>query len=191
MYSVDFEEIAKLQHDANWDELERIMVDAARRLERGGADFTVIATNTMHMFADQIEESVRIPLLHIGDATGESLQKAGIEKVGLLGTKFTMEQGFLKDRLSSRFDVETIVPSGEDRGTIHSVIYNELVQGDLKESSRQSFLDVIRKLVAGGAEGIVLGCTEIPLLITQDLTDTPLFDTTRLHAEKAVEWALK
>lgn len=190
MYSVDFGEIAQLQHEGNWTKLEQIMIDAAQRLERGGADFIVICTNTMHMFADEISASVKIPLLHIGDATGEAIQKIALKKVGLLGTKFTMEGDFLKKRLADNFQIETIIPVENDREKVHTIIYNELVKGEIKDESRKIYLEIVEKLCADGAEGIILGCTEIPLLISRENTDAILFDTTTLHAEKAVEFAI-
>lgn len=190
MYSVDFGEIARLQHEGKWAELENIMIDAAKRLERGGADLIVICTNTMHMFADEMESAVSIPLVHIGDATGEEIRERGLEKVGLLGTKFTMEKDFLTKRLLNNFGIETIIPDEADRETVHSIIYNELVKGEIRDASRTAYLTVIDKLVGSGAEGIVLGCTEIPLLVRPVDTDAILFDTTRLHAEKAVAFSL-
>lgn len=189
MYSVDFGEIARLQHEENWAELKGIMIDAAKRLERGAADLIVICTNTMHMFADEMASSLSIPLVHIGDATGEAIRKSGLKKVGLLGTKFTMEKDFLKKRLLDKFGIETIIPEESDRETIHSIIYNELVKGEIREDSRSAYLEIIEKLIGNGAEGIVLGCTEIPLLITPELSEAVLFDTTRIHAERAVEIA--
>ena len=191
MYSVDFGEIARLQHEGNWGALETIMVDAAKRLERGGANLIVICTNTMHMFADEMENSVSIPLVHIGDATGEAIRESGLKKVGLLGTKFTMEKDFLKKRLLDKFGIETIIPDDADGEIVHSVIYNELVKGEIREDSRSAYLEIIEKLIGNGAEGIVLGCTEIPLLITPELTEAVLFDTTQIHAERAVEIALR
>lgn len=190
MYSVDFAEIAKLQHNGNWTKLAALMIDAAQRLERGGADFIVLCTNTMHLLADKIEKAVEIPFLHIGDATGEAIQKANLKKVGLLGTKFTMEEAFLKKRLSDNFGIETIIPVEIDREKVHSIIYNELVKGEIKAESRENYLEIIEKLVANGAEGIILGCTEIPLLVSAKDTSAILFDTTTIHAEKAVEFAL-
>lgn len=191
MYSVEFGEIAKLQHNGNWAELENMMVDAAQRLENGGADFIVLCTNTMHKLAGEIERSIKIPFLHIGDATGETIQKSELKKVGLLGTKFTMEQDFLKKRLFDKFAIETIIPNENDREKVHSIIYNELVKGEIKDESREIYLEIIEKLIANGAEGIILGCTEIPLLVSNENTDAVLFDTTTIHAEKAVEFALK
>lgn len=191
MYSVEFNEIADLQSRGDWATLDAIMVDAAQRLERGGADCVVICTNTMHRCADKIIASVRIPLLHIGDATGDAIAKSGLKKVGLLGTKFTMEGDFLKKRLADKFGVETIIPDENDRGTIHSVIYDELVRGEINEGSRKAYLRIIEKLRTEGAEGVILGCTEIPLLVSSGDTEMRLFDTTALHAEMAVEFALR
>jgi aspartate racemase len=190
MYSVDFAAIADLQHDGNWAELESMMIDAARRLERGGADFIVLCTNTMHLLADAIERSVEIPFLHIADATGEAIKKANLKKVGLLGTKFTMEQDFLKQRLADNFNIETIIPGDGDREKVHAIIYHELVKGEIKADSRKIYLEIIEKLTAGGAEGIILGCTEIPLLVKAADTNAVLFDTTTIHAEQAVALSL-
>lgn len=190
MYSVEFDDIVRLQREGKWDELKQLMIDAAERLERGGADFYLIGTNTLHMFADEMERTVKIPLLHIGDATGRAVQQAGLKKVGLLGTKFTMEKDFLTERLSDRYGVETIIPGEDDRNVVHSVIYDELVKGKIEDGSRKAYLSIIEKLTAEGAEGIILGCTEIPLLVTAQDTDAVLFDTTRIHAESAVETAL-
>lgn len=191
MYSVEFAEIVKLQHAGNWTELEKIMLDAAQKLERGGADFIVICTNTMHLFANEIEQTVKIPVLHIGDATGEAINKNGLKKVGLLGTKFTMEKDFLKKRLADNFGIETIIPDENSREKVHSIIYQELVKGEIKDDSRRIYLEIIEKLLTDGAEGIILGCTEIPLLVTPKDIDTMLFDTTQIHAEAAVKFALK
>ncbi|HRH46429.1 MAG TPA: aspartate/glutamate racemase family protein [Pyrinomonadaceae bacterium] len=191
MYSVEFGEIAKLQHDGNWTELQKMMVDAAQRLENGGADFIVLCTNTMHKLAGEIERSVKIPFLHIADATGEAIKDAGLKKVGLLGTKFTMEQDFLKKRLFDKFAIETIIPDENDREKVHSIIYNELVKGEIKDDSRKVYLEIIEKLTVNRAEGIILGCTEIPLLVSNENTNAILFDTTTIHAKKAVEFALK
>jgi aspartate racemase len=190
MYSVDFAEIAELQHQGNWAKLEEIMIDAAKRLEKGGADFIVICTNTMHLLADEIAASVKIPLVHIADASGEAIKKSGLEKVGLLGTKFTMEKDFLKGRLADRFGIETIIPDEIDREKVHSIIYNELVKGEIKDESRKIYVEIINKLLANGAKGIILGCTEIHLLVSNENTDAILFDTTTLHAEKAVATAI-
>ena len=191
MYSVDFGDIAALQHAGDWTKLGELMADAAQRLERGGADFVVLCTNTMHKLADKIEESVHIPLLHIADVTAEAIKERGMKKVGLLGTKFTMEQDFLKGRLLEKHGVESIIPTEEQRDIIHQIIYEELVKGVINDASRTAYLLIINDLRQRGAEGIILGCTEIGLLISNNFTDAVLFDTTKIHATKAVEWALK
>lgn len=190
MYSVDFEEIKLLQHEGNWDKATQIMVDAAKRLEKGGADFVVICTNTMHKMADQMQSQIQIPILHIVDATAERIHAKGIKKIGLLGTKFTMEEDFYKARLQNKFGLQVIIPNSPDRQIIHDVIYNELVLGILKQDSREQYIRIINQIVNNGAEGVILGCTEIPLLVHQKDVNVCLFDTTRIHAETAVEKAL-
>ncbi len=191
MFSVDFGEIAALQHKGDWDRLAEIMTDAARKLEKGGADFIVLCTNTMHKLADKITASVKIPLLHIADATAEAIKNKKISKVGLLGTRFTMEQDFLKGRLLEDHGIETIIPDEQKREVIHQIIYRELVKGMITDDSRQAFLEIIEGLMAEGAEGIILGCTEIGLLITPEHTDRLLFDTTDIHAKKAIALSLE
>jgi len=188
--SVDFDEVARMQHEGRWDDFQDLLIDAAKRLERGGADFFLICANTPHIVADGVGKAVRIPLVHIGDAVGEAIKAAGMRKVGLLGTRFTMENDFLKDRLRENFGIESIVPEKEDRDIVHSVIYNELVNGDIRDGSRNKYLRIIDKLTAAGAEGIILGCTEIPLLVSSVDTDAVLFDTAKIHAERAVDLAL-
>ncbi len=190
MWSFDFREIEALQHAGRWDDAAALMIDAARRLERGGADFFLICTNTMHRMADQVQASVGIPLLHIADPTATRIMAAGIRRVGLLGTGFTMEQEFYKGRLSARFGLEVIVPGDDDRTVVHRVIYDELVQGRVVQDSRDAYRAVIDRLVQRGAEAVILGCTEIMLLVKPEDSSVPLFDTTRIHAEAAVEWAL-
>jgi aspartate racemase len=190
MYSVDFGEIAALQHQGDWAKLSEIMIDAAQRLERGGADFIVLCTNTMHKLADDIEANVSIPLVHIADVTAEAIKQKGMKKVGLLGTKFTMEHDFLKGRLLEKHGVESIIPNEPQRDIIHKIIYEELVLGIVTNESRLAYLTIINDLIAQGAEGIILGCTEIGLLITNEFTDAILFDTTEIHAVKAVEMAI-
>ena len=190
MYSVDFGEIAALQHQGDWDKLAEIMIDAAQRLERGGADFIVLCTNTMHKLTAEIEQNTSIPFLHIADATAIEIKKMGMKKVGLLGTKFTMEQDFLKSRFLEKHQIQTIIPNQSDRDIVHTIIYDELVKGIITEKSRAAYLAIVQNLVTEGAEGIILGCTEIGLLITSQHTDIQLFDTTLLHAEQAVEMAL-
>ena len=189
MWSFDFGEIEALQHAGRWEDAAALMADAARRLERGGADFFLICTNTMHRVADQVQAAVRIPLLHISDATAERVHARGIKRVGLLGTAFTMEQDFYKGRLQ-RGGLDVIVPEAEDRAAVHRVIYDELVQGRVEPASRDAYRAVIARLAGRGAEAVILGCTEIMLLIGPSDSPVPLFDTTRIHAEAAVERAL-
>ena len=189
MWSFDFGEIEALQHAGRWDEATALLVDAAQRLERGGAGFFLICTNTMHRMADQVQAAVRIPLLHIADATAERVHAQGIRRVGLLGTAFTMEQDFYKGRLQ-RSGLEVIVPEAEDRAAVHRVIYDELVQGRAEPASRDAYRAVIARLVGRGAEAVILGCIEIMLLVGPRDSPVPLFDTTRIHAEAAVERAL-
>lgn len=190
LYSVDFDEVKTLQYQGKWDEATNIMIDSARKLEAGGADFIVICTNTMHKMAKEVEESVSIPLLHIADPTAKEIVKDGIKKVALLGTAFTMEQDFYKGRLMEKFGLDVMVPDEADRRIVHDVIYQELCLGILKDESRQSYLRIINQLSQQGAEAVILGCTEITLLITQENCSIPLYDTTRLHAEFAVDFAL-
>lgn len=191
MYSVDFEEIEALQHQGKWEELTQIMIEAARRIERGGADLLVICTNTMHKMADQVQASISIPVLHIADTAAAEIQKRGLKTVGLLGTKFTMEQDFYKGRLAEKFGLNVLIPDESDREIVHKVIYNELCLGKTLDASRREYVRIIDALVQRGAEGIVLGCTEIPLLIKQEHVKVPIFDTTSIHARAAVEIALK
>jgi aspartate racemase len=166
------------------------MIEAAQRLERGGADFVVICTNTMHRMADQVQAAIELPLLHIADPTAERIKRAGLKRVGLLGTAFTMEQAFYKGRLADRHGLELLVPGVEDRALVHRVIYEELVQGRAEPSSRQAYREIIARLVERGAEGVILGCTEIMLLVGPADSAVPLFDTTALHAEAAVDLAV-
>lgn len=190
MYSVDFAEIANLQHVNNWDELSIKMIDAAKRLEKGGADFILLCTNTMHKVADNIQHNINIPLLHIVDTASEEIQKQSLKKVGLMATKYSMEGDFLRSRYKSKFGIDTIIPNEKDRDDIHKIIYEELVKGVIKEKSKQRFIEIIDKLIDQGAEGIISGCTEIELLIKPSDIKVGLFETTRLHAEKAVKLAL-
>lgn len=191
MYSVDFEEIEKLQHQGKWQELTEIMINAAKRLENGGADFIVICTNTMHKMAEDIQNNVKIPLLHIADATAEKIKDREIKKVGLLGTKFTMEEDFYKGRLINKYGIQVLIPNENDRQIVHDVIYKELCLGVVNPESKEKFIKIIRSLVSNGAEAVILGCTEIPLLIQQNDVEIPIFDTTKIHAEAAVEWSIK
>lgn len=189
MYTVDFEEIAGLQREDDWDTLAEIMINAARALERGGADMILICANTMHKVAPEVEQHITIPLVHIGDATAEAILHQGFKKVGLLGTQYTMQQNFLKDRIS-RHGIEILVPDQPDRAIIHDVIYNELAKGIFKSESLKAYLQIIDKLTAAGAEAIILGCTEIGLLVKPNDTKAILFDTTEIHAERAVALAV-
>jgi len=190
MWSVDFGAVERLQHDGDWAALDVMMADAALRLERGGAELVVLCTNTMHRCAEAISTAVGIPLLHIADPTGEAIRRAGYRRVGLLGTAFTMEQDFYKRRLADRFGLEVLTPEAEDRRAVHEIIYRELVAGEVNPASRARYREIIGRLVERGAEAIILGCTEIMLLVGQDDSPVPLFDTTTLHAEAAVDWAL-
>jgi aspartate racemase len=191
MLSVDFGEIEKLQHNGDWSALTTEMIGAAQQLERGGADFILICTNTMHRMATEVEAGISIPLLHIADPTAEKIVAAGYKRIGLLGTAFTMEQDFYKGRLADRFGLEVLVPNDADRVIVHHVIYDELVAGRVVPASRALYRDIIMRLVARGAEAIILGCTEIMLLVDESDSSVPLFDTTRLHAEAAVDHALE
>ena len=190
MFSVDFAEVEILQREGRWDEAGQMMVKAGQRLQRGGADFVVLCTNTMHKLADQLQAGIQIPLLHIADATAEKIQAAGLHKIGLLGTRFTMEHDFYKGRLVERFGLDVLIPDAPDRREVHRVIYEELVLGAVYEESRQEYIRIMENLVAAGAEGIILGCTEIELLVKPGDSRVPLFPTTRIHAEAAVEYAL-
>ncbi|MDG2522801.1 aspartate/glutamate racemase family protein [Caulobacter segnis] len=190
MWSFDFSRIEALQHDGRWDELTDLMIDAAKRLEAGGVDFLVICTNTMHRMAPAIEAAVSAPLLHIADATGERIVADGHRRVGLLGTAFTMEQDFYKGRLAERFGLEVIVPWPEDRKVVHDVIYQELISGRIEPASREAYRQIIARLVEAGAEAIILGCTEIMLLVGQEDSVVPVYDTTSIHAHAACDRAL-
>jgi aspartate racemase len=191
MYSVDFADIETLQHQGRWAETAQILSGAARSLEAGGADFIVLCTNTMHKVAAEIESAVRIALLHIADATAGRVSSRGLKKVGLLGTRFTMEEDFYKGRLTQKHDLEVLVPARPEREIIHRVIYQELVLGRIEPSSRRRFVTIIERLAGEGAEAVILGCTEIGLLVKDEDSPIPLFDTTRIHAEAAVDWALE
>jgi aspartate racemase len=191
MYSFDFEEIEKVQHQGKWGEAAKLMIEAAQRLEKAGADFVVICSNTMHKMSGEVRKNIGIPLLHIGDATAEKIREANFKKVGLLGTRFTMEEDFYKGRLIGRYGFEVVIPDEKGRQIVHDIIYKELCLGVIKPSSKGQFCEIIKNLVKDGAEGIILGCTEIPLLIKQEDVKVPLFDTTRIHAESAVKYALK
>ncbi len=191
MYSVNFAEIEKLQHEDKWADLDTIMADSAKKLENAGADILVLCTNTMHLCSKAIKEKISIPFLHIAEATGEEIMNRNLQKVGLLGTRFTMEKDFYIEVLTDKFGIEVIIPNEQEIEKVHKVIYDELVHGQIKEESRETYKTIIDNLKKKGAEGVILGCTEIPLLISDSDVNIPIFDTTRLHAEKAVEWILK
>jgi aspartate racemase len=191
MVSVDFAEIESLQHQARWNEATQLLITAAKSVENGGADFVIFCTNTMHKVADEVQKHIKIPILHIADATAERIKAKGMKKVGLLGTKFTMEEDFYKGRLIQKHNLGIIVPTVEAREVVHRVIYDELCMGEIKQSSRMKYVDIIERLAKDGAEGIILGCTEIGLLVKKEDSRVPLFDTTRIHAVAAVEYALK
>ena len=190
LWSFNFAEIEDLQHRGDWAGLERLMVDAARRLETGGAEVLLICTNTMHRMADAVQSAVGVPLLHIADATAEAVKAAGFTKVGLLGTAFTMEQDFYKGRLAQWHGLEVITPGAADRETVHRIIYEELVAGHVLTASRDAYRAVIARLIEDGAEAIILGCTEIMLLVQPEDSAVPLFDTTALHANAAISMAM-
>jgi len=191
MESVDFAEIEKLQHANDWDSLNDKMVEAAQNLEKAGADIVILCTNTMHLCSDAITRNISIPFLHIAEATGKKIKEQKIQKVLLLGTKFTMEKDFYKKILHNDFGIEVLIPNTNDRNTVHQIIYEELVHGIIQPESKKKYQEIIEKAVKNGAEGVILGCTEIPLLIQSGDVDIPVFDTTRIHAEAAVEFALK
>jgi aspartate racemase len=190
LYSVDFAEIEKHQQSGNWEAAAAILSEGARRVEQGGADFLVICTNTMHKVAPQIEEQIGIPILHIADATAERIRGLGVSTVGLLGTRFTMEQDFYKGRLTDKYGLNVVTPEKEDREYIHRVIYEELCLGRILRNSQKGYLKIIDRLLGSGAEAVILGCTEIGLLVKQEDTSVRLLDTTFIHAEQAVEMAL-
>ena len=191
MFSVDFAEIEALQRQGRWDEATALMVEAARRVERGGADLVLLCTNTMHKMADAVREAVGIPLLHIADATGARVRAQGLTTVGLLGTRFTMEEDFYRGRLIHRHGLDVLIPEPEgERQVMHDIIYDELCRGEARAASRAAYTRVIEGLVARGAQGIILGCTEIMLLIGQEDSPAPVFDTTTIHAQAAVDDAL-
>jgi aspartate racemase len=191
MYSIDFAPMEACQHAQDWDAAARILIDAAQRVESAGADFLLICTNTMHKLAARIEAAVNIPLLHIADATAEVLLADGIQRVGLLGTAFTMEQDFYRGRLSDRHGLEVLVPTAEDRSLVHRVIYEELCVGEIREHSRQLYRRIMGELVDQGAEAIILGCTEIGMLVGSSDSVVPVLDTAQIHARRAVSLALE
>ncbi|GIU49255.1 aspartate racemase [Shewanella sairae] len=190
LYSVDFAEIEALQHKGEWHQTAEILSSAAKSVEAAGADFLLICTNTMHKVADDIQASINIPILHIADATASQLIADGVQKVGLLGTAFTMEQDFYKGRLKNKFAIDVLVPAKQDREIVNRIIYDELCRGVISPASREQYLAIIAALAEQGAEAVILGCTEIALLVQQQDTHVPLYDTTEIHAAKAVELAL-
>ena len=191
LYSVDFDQIEKLQHQGDWQATAEILSQAARGVERGGADFLLICTNTMHKVAEEIESAVSIPVLHIADATGAKLKEDKVKRVGLLGTRFTMEEDFYKGRLTEKFNIEVIVPDPAEQDIVHNVIYSELCLGKIRERSLLKYLEIIDSLRDKGAEAVILGCTEIALLVQQKHAEVPLYDTTEIHASSAVEQAVR
>ena len=190
LFSLDFAEIEELQMRDEWGKATEILIEAAQGLENAGAEGLLICTNTMHKLADQVQENLSIPLLHIADGTAQAIKDQGLQTVGLLGTRFTMEEDFYCSRLVDKYDLQVLIPNADDRQVIHDVIYDELVQGVIEPASRQAYLGIIDRLVKRGAQGIILGCTEIGLLVKPEHTDIPLFDTTLIHAQAAVDWAL-
>lgn len=189
LHSVDFAKVARLQREDRWEDAGELLSDAARGLERAGAGALLLATNTMHKVADRIGEAVDVPLLHIADTVGERIRKAGLTRAGLLATAFTMEQAFYRERLA-RWGVEVTVPNTRDRAEVHRVIFEELCRNTVREDSRATYRRVMGDLVDGGAEGIILGCTEITLLVGPEDVSVPVFDTTRIHVEAALDWLL-
>jgi len=190
LYSLDFEEIELDQREERWEEAADILVKAGTGLKQAGADFLVICTNTMHKLADIVVERTGLPLLHIVDVAGNTIMERGLSRVGLLGTRFVMKQGFYQERLRKHFDIDVVVPTEDEQATVHDIIYQELCNGRIEDASRRACLKIIDALVGRGAEGIILGCTELPLLIRPTNVAVPVFDTTQLHAEAAVEMAL-
>ena len=191
MESVDFAEIETLQHQNDWDSLNALMADAAGNLEKAGAAIIVLCTNTMHLCEPAIRAATTVPFLHIAAATGKRIQEQDLKTVGLLGTRFTMEKDFYKKVLSDQYGIHTLIPDQDEREVVHRIIYEELVQGIIREESREIFLRVMQVLKDRGAEGVILGCTEIPLLIAPEDVELTVFDTTAIHAEAAVRWALQ
>ena len=190
LYSVDFAEIELMQRQGKWSEMGQVLADVAQNLETAVADLIVICTNTMHKVADNIQTHISIPLLHIADATAQRVKAANVQKIGLLGTRYTMEEDFYISRLVKNFGLDVIIPDTQEREIVHRVIFDELVVGDIRQTSKEQYLKIIDHLVKQGAQGVILGCTEIGLLIHPEDCQMPLFDTTRIHAEAAVEFAL-
>ena len=191
LYSFNFKEIEELQHRGDWETLTHEMVEAAKNLQKGGAEVIAICTNTMHKMAPEIEEALHIPLLHIADAAGADIKRMGFKKVALLGTKFTMTEDFYRGRLMEKFGIEVVVPQGKDKNIVHNIIYDELCRGIIREESRKAYIEIIEEMKGRGAEGVILGCTEIPLLIKNGDVSIPVFDTTRIHSAALVAEAIK
>jgi aspartate racemase len=191
MYSFDFAEIEALQRQGDWDEAARMMINAAIWLQKANADFVVICANTMHRMADEVEAAIAIPLLHIADATAQAVKEKRIEKVGLLGTRFVMEEDFYRERLEEKYNLKVLVPDGKGREVVDRVIFDELVKGKILAPSRQAYLEIIAELVEEGAEGVILGCTEIGMLVKEEDVEVPAFDTTLIHAMAAVDYAME
>jgi aspartate racemase len=189
MHSFDFYEIEELQHKDEWKDLTNLMVKEANNLKMAGAECIVICTNTMHIMAPEIEKNINLPVIHIAEATGDEIVKRNVEKVLLLGTKFTMEGAFYRERLENK-GIEVVIPDVEDRKIIHDIIYNELIVGVLKEESKRNYIDIIEKAIVKGITGVILGCTEIPLLIKQSDVNIEVFDTTEIHSKAAIEFAI-
>jgi aspartate racemase len=191
LYSVDFAEVEELQRRGQWSQAAQLLVGAAQSVEKAGADFVLICTNTMHKLADTVQAGIGIPLLHIADATAEKVKQAGLQRVGLLGTRFTMEEDFYQGRLANQFGLEVMIPDTKDRELVHRIIYEELCVGTIRPEPRGQVADIMSRLVEMGAQGIILGCTELGLLLGPEDCRVPLFDTTRVHALAAVEQALR
>ena len=189
LYSVDFDEFI-IQHKDEWDEIAKSFSIIGKKLERSGAECLLICANTLHKIADDVQNSINIPLIHIADVTAKNILADGFKKIGLLGTKYTMEENFYKKRLKEKFNIETIIPDEKEREIIHNIIIDELTNDVIKQSSKQEYIKVINNLISKGAEGIILGCTEIPLLIKENDVDIPMYNTTKIHAQSAVEFAL-
>lgn len=190
IYSFDFYDIVRLQEQGEWKKLENMMVEAGEGLKETGADFLLICANTMNKMADNVEEKVGLPVIHIGDATAEVIKRKGMDTLGLVGTRYVMEGDFYRKRMKEKHGIDVLIPAEEKRGKVHDIIYNELCKGEVKNESKNTLLKILHDLVNSGAEGIILGCTELPLYITEEDIDIPLFDTTSIHAEAAVDRAL-
>ncbi len=189
--SVDFIDFVRFSQEGKWEEVTKLLIEAAKVVEKAGADFVLLCTNTAHKMADEVQNNLSIPLLHIGNAVGESIADMGLKKVGLLGTKYTMEEDFYKGRLKEKFNITTVVPEEKEIQIVNDVIFKELCLGEIKVSSKEKFVEIIQNLQKNGAQGVILGCTEIPLLVKEEDVDIPLFDTTKIHAKAAVDFALK